>query len=179
MLNRVRVTVTVMLAAFLAGCFYSVEPLITNETGVRPIPPGSYHAYTVDELGDATDENTWSGEVIYKDGRLHSDTEDMPLQDAVFHEMSPDTFIAVSDEPDERDQRIYVLVFRYPGDRLFAHFPECDNLTSEAVEQAGLERDQRGNCEVHSLEQLEQALTFYLQENEGQVLDGAVLEPAN
>ncbi|WP_300555771.1 hypothetical protein [Maricaulis sp.] len=179
MLNRVRVVLTAMLATALAGCFYSYQPLITAESGVQPIPPGSYRAYSVDERGEATDDDNWAGDVVYLDGRLHSATDDMPLQDAVFHEMSRDIFIAVSEDVDDGDQRIYVIVFRYPGHRLFAHFPECDDLSAEAVQQAGLDRDQRGNCEVTSLDQLEQALTLYVQENEGLILDGAVLEPAN
>jgi hypothetical protein len=141
MLNRVRVVLTAMLASALAGCFYSYEPLITAESGVQPIPPGSYRAYSVDELGEATNDDNWAGEVVYLEGRLHSATDDMPLQDAVFHEMSRDIFNAVSEDVDDGDQR--------------------------------------GNCEVTSLDQLEQALTLYLQENEGLILDGAVLEPAN
>ncbi|WP_300531527.1 hypothetical protein [Maricaulis sp.] len=179
MFKSVRVALIIAFATALAGCFYSFEPLITAENSVRPIPPGSYRAYSVDELGEATDDDNWAGEVVYKSGRLHSDTGDMPLQDAIFHEMSPDLFIAVSDDVDEGDERIYVIVFRYPGNRLFAHFPQCDDLSLEALEATGLERDSRGNCGVSSLDQLEQALTFYLEENEGYVLDGAVLEPAD
>lgn len=171
----IRLALTAALSLTVSACFVSETALFDVDPDIRPIEPGWYMGYSVDEDGEIEDGDIWIGQVGYVDGFLSSQTENMPLQGATFYEIGPDSWIARNALED--GLYVYLTVFRYPDGRLFGHLPECDGLSSEERAALGLVFAEHGRCQVSSLATLEDAIQAYLGRNSGMIRNGAVLMP--
>lgn len=175
MQNIARVLIIATLTVFLSACFVSDDPLFPVDASIQPVEPGRYFAREIDEDGQYEDEKPWSGRIDYLDGHLHSQTQDMPLQGAVFHPVADQAWIARSATED--DSQIYVLVFTYPDGRIFAHLPECGALAPRDRMELGLDMGEYGRCTVNELATLETAMRRYIAQNRDSMRSGVILIP--
>jgi len=178
MLNVFRITCVLGLGALLSACFTSDEPLYDVSMSSQPVAPGHYIAYEIDEDGEYDLDEPWEGDVSYVDGILHSDTENMPLEGALFRQLSGDIHAAFN-ATDDGDTVSYIVVFTYPDGRVFGHLPQCEGLTDEQVDLLGLIVEDHGTCKAENLATLEEALMTYVSNNHEDIRGGVVLFPAD
>ncbi len=176
MLQSFRLLIVTGLAALTSACFVSDEALFDLTPGLEPVTPGLYMAYSFDADGVVDEEDIWRGEIDYDaDGYLHSDTEDMPLEGAVFYPLSSDSWI-IYNRGDEGNY-LYVLVFRYPDGRIFGHLPECSGLSNAERERFGLSLGEHGRCQVYHLGRLVEIMETYIARNHNSMRAGTVMVP--
>lgn len=177
-MNFIRIIAVSCAAFVLAGCFVSEEPFITPETGVRVFEPGAYTAFSLDEDGSYSDEEPWQGDVVWREGYLHSDVEEMPLQGAVFREIAPDIYVAMGwarEEGDEDEPFVYVLVFTYPDGRMGVLMPLCENLSEETLDTLGL-IEESGTCHLDDFDHLSKVMLTYLEAAEEPVAVSTIFQ---
>jgi hypothetical protein len=163
----------------LTGCFVSEEPLIDVASSDQPIMTGQYTSYELNDVGDfVDDEDPWVGEIVYQDGYLHSETDDMPLEGGLFRTIAPGIHVGMGGEGSGEDEPYsYVLVFTWPDGRVSLHLPMCEHLTEASIARLDLELEEYATCTLTSWDQAEDAFTTYLQDNEGHLAPNIVMYP--
>lgn len=170
-------TTLVVVSLGLSGYFYSATDLISEENRVETLAPGEYRALTLDEDGSyAEPEEVWQGEITYRDGRLHSETEDMPLANAVFMQIDHHIFAGHANTSDD-DEYVYVLMFAYSDGSYYAHLPMCNRLSAEARVELGFAEEGDRQCALTDTAHLRAVFTTYIEEMDGQISDGVRLFP--
>ena len=170
-LRSAGISLLVLPALMLSGCFTSEVELIGSREAVRALAPGHYTHTPFDTDGNEWGGVTWEGRIEYGffSRRYTSDTENFPHQNARLRRLSGD--IHIGQWPRE-DGIAYGIVFIYEGMTTY-HQPDCHILTEEALTAAGVTRDPEGFCEVETLDQLEQVMRIYLELLDGDVrIDG-------
>ena len=170
---------TLLLAVSLGlnGCFYSNTDLISAENRVSTLAPGEYRALALDEDGTFYDpEEIWQGEITYRDGRLHSDTEEMPLANAVFMQINDHVYAGHGSTSDD-DEFMYVLLHAYSDGSYYVHLPMCDRLSATARVELGFAEDSDSQCELTDTEHLRAVFRTYVEEMGGQLGEGVRIFP--
>ncbi|MGY6661303.1 MAG: hypothetical protein ACXIVO_03190 [Glycocaulis sp.] len=166
-LRSAGISLLVLPALALAGCFTSEVELIGARQATRAMPPGEYTHTPFDTEGVEWGGVTWQGRIDYArfSRRYSSDVENFPHQNARLRRLSGDIYIA---QVPRQDAITYGVLFVY-ADMTTYHQPDCHILTAEQLAAAGITRDPEGFCDIETLDQLEQVIRTYLD-----ILDGDV-----
>lgn len=165
-----RIFAVIVFAALTAGCFYSEDELITRRLAGEPLEAGYYvHAPVDPESGEEWGGATWEGEIRRGRGmRYYSRVDDFPHNDARFRSMGANVWLAQVPARDGPEAYSFGLLWVYEGGVIAYHIPDCTTLTEAARENVGLSPDEEGSCVVEDLGVLEQAMSAYLTQFEGE-----------
>ncbi len=166
-LRSAGISVLVLPALLLGGCFMSDEELIGARAATRALPPGLYTHTPFDTEGNEWGGVTWAGRIDYArfSRRYASDVENFPHQNARMRRLSGDIYIA---QVPREDGVGYGVLFAYEGMATY-HQADCHVLSADDLAAAGITRDPEGFCSIETLDQLEQVIRTYLD-----ILDGDV-----
>jgi len=161
----------VVAAAFLGGCFYSTEALVTRRAADFPIAEGLYSHTPYHPDGRPFDRPAWTGEIEREGWSYASDSESFPHQNVRLRELSPGIYAG---QTENDGHYLYGIVWVYPDGLVSYHNPSCSDLSDVARERYDLIEDMTdGYCEIERWEVLSAVLLTYLDEYGGQPrLDG-------
>lgn len=167
-----RVLAVLVLAGFLAGCFYSEDELITRRLAGEPLEDGYYvHAPVDPETGEEWGGSTWEGDIHYGVGRRYfSRVADFPHNNARFRSLGGSVWLAQVPARDGPEAYSYGLLWVYEGGVIAYHIPDCSALAEATRDELGISPDGEGLCLVDDLGQLESAMSAYLAQHEGEDL---------
>ena len=163
------VAAAAVMAAALAGCFYSERELIGFWGADRGIEPGRYTHTPFNPEGIEWGYVTWEGEIGYSRRRYTSDAPNFPHEGARLRRMSGDIYLA---QLPRRDGVGYGVVFVYPQ-MITYHMPDCYRMEEALREKMEIALDEEGWCKVDDLDQIERVMAEYLALLDGDVrIDG-------
>lgn len=151
----------VAAAAFLGGCFYSDEALIGRFSADFPLPEGDYSHTPHHPDGRAFAQATWTGEIVHRGGRYHSDSPDFPHEGARFREIADGLYIVM--RPDE-EFWLYGLVRVFPDGVAAYYLPDCAELSEAVREDYDIveHEEEPGFCRVDDWDRLSGAMLSWL-----------------
>jgi len=165
-----RILAVIGIALLAAGCFYSDDELITRRLAGEPIEDGYFvHAPVDPETGEEWAGATWEGEIHRGRGmRYFSRVDDFPHNNARFRSMGGNVWLAQIPARDGPEAYSYGLLWVYEDGVIAYHIPDCSELEEALRDEIGLAPDEEGTCKVDDLGLLEQTMSAYLSQFEGE-----------
>ena len=165
-----RILAVIGIALMAAGCFYSDDELITRRLAGEPIEDGYFvHAPVDPETGEEWAGATWEGEIQRGRGmRYFSRVDDFPHNNARFRSMGGNVWLAQIPARDGPEAYSYGLLWVYEDGVIAYHIPDCSELEEALRDEIGLAPDEEGTCKVDDLGLLEQTMSAYLTQFEGE-----------
>ncbi len=165
-----RILAVIGLALLAAGCFYSDEELISQRLAGEPLEAGYFvHAPVDPENGVEWAGATWEGEIRRGRGmRYYSRADNFPHNNARFRSMGANVWLAQIPARDGPRAFSYGLMWVYEDGVIAYHIPDCSELAEVTREEIGLAPDEEGLCKVDNLGVLEQTMSAYLIQFEGE-----------
>jgi len=165
-----RILVVIGIALLAAGCFYSDDELITRRLAGEPIEAGYFvHAPVDPENGVEWAGATWEGEIRRGRGmRYYSRVDNFPHNNARFRSMGGNVWLAQIPARDGPEAYSFGLLWVYEDGVIAYHIPDCSELEEAMRDEIGLAQDEEGTCKVDDLGVLEQTMSAYLVQFEGE-----------
>jgi hypothetical protein len=165
-----RILAVIGIALLAAGCFYSDDELITRRLAGEPLEAGYFvHAPVDPENGVEWAGATWEGEVRRGRGRrYYSRVDNFPHNNARFRSMGGNVWLAQIPSRDGPEAYSYGLMWVYEDGVIAYHIPDCSQLEEALRDDIGLAPDEEGTCRVDDLGILEQTMSAYLIQFEGE-----------
>jgi len=165
-----RILAVIGIALLAAGCFYSDDELITRRLAGEPLEAGYFvHAPVDPENGVEWAGATWEGEIRRGRGRrYYSRVDNFPHNNARFRSMGGNVWLAQIPSRDGPEAYSYGLMWVYEDGVIAYHIPDCSQLEEALRDDIGLAPDEEGTCRVDDLGILEQTMSAYLIQFEGE-----------
>ena len=150
-----------MAAAFLGGCFYSEDALISRGQADFPLEEGVYsHTPYLTDGVTPFDRPAWTGEIERSWARYVSDDDSFPHHGVRLKQIADGLYIA---QRRDEENWSYGLMRVFPGGVATYHAPECRNV--EAVVLARYDvtehEEERGYCRVDDWDRLVGVMLSY------------------
>jgi len=165
-----RILAVIGIALLAAGCFYSDDELITRRLAGEPIEAGYFvHAPVDPENGVEWAGATWEGYIRRgRRMRYYSRVDNFPHNNARFRSMGGNVWLAQIPARDGPEAYSYGLMWVYEDGVIAYHIPDCSELEEALRDEIGLAPDEEGTCKVDDLGLLEQTMSAYLTQFEGE-----------
>lgn len=154
--------IILIAAAFLGGCFYSEDALISRGQADFPLEEGIYsHTPYLTDGVTPFDRPAWTGEIEHSWGRYVSDDDSFPHEGVRLKEIADGLYIA---QKRDEENWSYGLLRVYPGGVATYHAPECRNVEAIVLERYDVTEhvEERGYCRVDDWDRLVGVMLSYV-----------------
>jgi hypothetical protein len=158
-----RILIVTCFSLALSACFSSRIPLISEAENEILITTGYYKVFEFDE-SDGEADLTWSGQIDVSNGRITSPEDEHPFENMRVRSLTADIFVGQSQEDEDSEAFLYVLIFAYDNGTLGFHLPDCGELGEATRTRLELELGQYNTCEFEDWYTLREALMIYVRE---------------
>jgi hypothetical protein len=166
MTNKFAMTLALLAALSLSGCFGTEKPLFDAKSAVYPFPAGTHYIQYFDEGSGFKEYGR--GTLSIKDGWYDAVNKDAESDDVAFM-LKPwgKNYIVVNRVPNGKGQTVYVYGIVQPGEGGFLEYaPDCTALGGgPALKKKGLvdfKPGAEGQCIPASEAALETLMQMYL-----------------